>query len=84
MELHLGKMTLKELSEWFGLKPETLGKSSNTARAKKFEILKAYADYHLEEGKVFIDKIHIILNNINKFCKYRQVNNTFNPFTSPI
>jgi hypothetical protein len=58
MELHLGKMTLKELSEWFGLKPETLGKSSNTARAKKFEILKAYADYHMEEGKVFIDKIH--------------------------
>ena len=49
MELHLGKMTLKELSEWFGLKPETLGKSGSAAKNKKLEILKAYADYHMEE-----------------------------------
>lgn len=57
MELHEGKMSIKELSEWFGLKPETLSKSSQKAKDKKFKILEAYADYHFEGKKLIIDKV---------------------------
>ena len=57
MELHEGRMSIKELSEWFGLKPETLSKSSQKAKDKKFNILEVYADYHFEGKKLFIDKV---------------------------
>lgn len=63
MELHLGKMTLKELSEWFGLKPNSIAKSSDAARNKKLEILKCYADYHWQDGKLFIDEIYFPVYN---------------------
>ena len=39
LELHEGKMTLRELSEWFGLKPDTINKGSKAAREKKLKIL---------------------------------------------
>ena len=58
MELKLGKMTQKELAEWFGI---TYGsfKAHAETRAKRMEILKFFADYHIEKKSVYIDKIHI-------------------------
>lgn len=57
MELKLGKMTGKELAEWFGI-----GEGSfKNNKEKKLEELKYFADYHLEGNKtkkVIIDKIY--------------------------
>lgn len=56
-ELHEGPITLRELSVWFGLKPETITNGSKKAREKKLQRLKTFADYHLEGKKIFIDKV---------------------------
>lgn len=58
MILKEGKITLKELSEWFGLAPNGLTKNPKS-KAKKFEILKSYADYHFEGKVLYIDKVYI-------------------------
>lgn len=56
MELRLGKMTNREIAEWFGIKPNTLSKN----KEKKLEELSFFAKHHLEEsGKIFIDEIYI-------------------------
>ena len=58
MELHLGHMTLRELSEWFGYaNRDGLSNASKKTKEKKLEILKTYAVYHLEGKKIIIDKI---------------------------
>lgn len=58
LELHLGHMTMRELSLWFGYStPDGLTRASKKAKEKKMEILKAYADYHLENKKIIIDEI---------------------------
>lgn len=51
-------MTIRDLSIWFGLKPETISKSLKSTRDKKFEILKNYADYHFEGRSLIIDKVY--------------------------
>lgn len=58
MELKLGKMTQKELADWFGISYNTL-KTNPKTKANKLEILKTYADYHFEGKSVCIDKIYI-------------------------
>lgn len=62
-ELHEGKMTWAELSEWFGLKPNTITKNPKR-RQKRLKILELYADFHIEtvgkSGKktcVIIDRV---------------------------
>jgi hypothetical protein len=57
-ELKLGRMTYRELSVWFGLKPDSISKHPNS-REKKLEILSRYADYHMEGRFIYIDKIYI-------------------------
>lgn len=59
MKLQIGTMSLRELSEWFGLKPDTFAKSSSATKKKKLEILKSFADYHFEGKKIYIDKVYI-------------------------
>lgn len=54
MELKIGKMTSKELAEWFNVTP----KSFTNSRLKKLEILKEYADYEVIRGGVIINKIY--------------------------
>lgn len=56
--LHLGQTSYRELSLWFGLAKDTLTKNPKT-KEKKLQILKAFADYHLEGRNIYIDKIHI-------------------------
>lgn len=58
MELKLGKMTQKELAEWFGISYNTL-KTHPATKAKRLELLKSFADYHIEKKTIYIDKIHI-------------------------
>lgn len=55
-ELKLGKMTIRELSTWFGLQPDTLTNNPKS-KARKLEILKSYAQYHFEGKNLYIDKI---------------------------
>ena len=57
--LQLGHMTWRELSEWFGLQPDSLSKHPKT-RENKLKILKSFADYHIEGRSLYIDKIHIV------------------------
>jgi hypothetical protein len=58
MELHLGKMTNKELAEWFGMAESSFWKKET--KEKKLSILERYAIFHLEGNKqksVVIDEI---------------------------
>lgn len=59
MELKEGYMSLKDLSIWFGLKPETLGKARASTKEKRLKILEAFADYHFEGKRLYIDKVII-------------------------
>ena len=57
MELKEGYMTLKELSIWFGLKPDTIGKSKPSSKEKRLKLLKTYAEYHFEGKRLYIDRV---------------------------
>lgn len=57
MILHEGKMTLRELSSWFGLAPDSISKSSKAAKEKKFKILETYAEFHFEGKSLIIDRV---------------------------
>lgn len=59
MELKQGFMTFRELSTWFGLKPDAITKGSTRAREKKLEKLKLFCDYHLEGKRIHIDRVMI-------------------------
>lgn len=59
MELQEGKMSIKDLSIWFGLKPDTLGKARPQTKQKKYELLKTFADYHFEGKSIIIDRVII-------------------------
>lgn len=48
MELKEGKMTLRELSQWFGLSPDSISKSKPNVKEKKFKLLKTFANYYCE------------------------------------
>lgn len=78
MELKLGKMTQKELAEWFGITYNGF-KTNAKSKAKKMEILKNYADYHYEGRTVYIDKIHIPVYN----RAYNKVEELFKPTWNP-
>lgn len=57
-KLKLGKMTMRELSTWFGLKSDSLSKNPKS-KEKKLRILTGYADYHFEGKNLIIDEIYI-------------------------
>ena len=57
LELQEGKLTLRELSLWFGLAPTTISNGSTKSKEKKFNILKGYAVYHFEGRNIIIDKV---------------------------
>lgn len=59
MQLKEGPMSFRELSVWFGLKPDTITKSTKSAREKKLQRLKLFCDYHLEDKKIIIDRVII-------------------------
>ena len=60
-ELKEGKITLKELANWFDISYEAMRNS----KKKRLQTLKAFADYHLEpcgktgkKSNIIIDKVH--------------------------
>lgn len=55
-ELKEGKITYKELAEWFGISYNTF---KNNGREKRLEILKAFAEYHFDGKSLIIDKVLI-------------------------
>lgn len=57
LELQEGKLTLRELSLWFGLAPTTISNGSTKSKEKKFNTLKGYAVYHFEGRNIIIDKV---------------------------
>lgn len=52
-------MTLRQLSVWFGLKPDTISKGSASAKEKKLKKLTLFCDYHIENKKLIIDRVKI-------------------------
>ena len=54
-ELKLGKVTSKELAEWFGIKPSSFA----NMKAKKLEELKKYADFEIKNRSIYIKEIYI-------------------------
>lgn len=58
MELKLGKMTTRELAEWFGVSYNTIRKSVESKR-RYLSILEDFADYDEVYGGVFIKEIFI-------------------------
>lgn len=59
MQLEKGYMTLKQLSVWFGLQPETLPNSKKTTKEKKLQKLHLFCDYHMEGKRIHIDEVYI-------------------------
>lgn len=57
MELKIGKITMKELSLWFGRNEKYMSNSSQSAKEKAFKKLEIYADYHWEGKSLIIDKV---------------------------
>ena len=57
MELKEGYMSLRDLSLWFGLKPDTFKNSRPETKEKRFKILKTYAEYHFEGKRLYIDRV---------------------------
>lgn len=53
IELKEGKITNKDLAEWFGIKPMTLSKN----KEKKLKELEAFAEFYEDKGKIVITKI---------------------------
>lgn len=68
MELKIGKMTNKELAEWFDIKPDTMTRH----KKKKLEELKAYADFKEIRGGVEITCIRKLTYN-KKDSQIRQI-----------
>lgn len=58
MELTTGKISFRDLAEWFGLK-KTYFESNSKAKARYLEKLKGFADYHFEGKKLIIDEVYI-------------------------
>lgn len=56
--LEEGRITLSELSQWFGLSPATITNGSKSAKEKKFKVLKSFADYHFEGRSIIVDKVY--------------------------
>ena len=57
-KLKLGKMTLRELSTWFGLKPDSLSKHPQS-KEKRLKNLTGYAAFHFDGKSLIIDEIFI-------------------------
>ena len=58
-QLKEGKITLRELSLWFGLSQDNFSRASESAKAKKFKILEHFADFHFEGKSIYIDKVKV-------------------------
>ena len=56
--LKLGKITMRELSTWFGLKPDSLSKNPKS-KEKKLRALTGYAAFHFDGKSLIIDEIFI-------------------------
>ena len=80
MELHLGKMTTKEIAEWFNL---SYGGFRNH-KAERLEELKTFADFDEIYGGVYIKTIYTPIYN-KKESKIREVyKKGFEELRSPI
>lgn len=53
IELKEGKITNKDLAEWFGIKPMTLSKN----KEKKLKELENFAEFYEDKGKIVITKV---------------------------
>ena len=73
MELKLGKMSRLELSQWFGVKPNTYDHS----KKKKLEELKIFADFEETYGGVNITKIKIPIYAKKGSRAYNIIKNAF-------
>ena len=80
MELHLGKMTTKEIAEWFNL---SYGGFRNH-KAEKLDELKTFADFDEIYGGIYIKTIYTPIYN-KKESKIREVyKKGFEELRSPI
>lgn len=59
MQLKEGYMTYRQLSTWFGLKPDAITKGTASAKQKKLDKLKNFCDFHLDGKKIIIDRVYI-------------------------
>ena len=58
LKLTEGKTTLRFISQWFGYKPDNLGKNKKS-KERCLQRLKYYCDYHFEKNRIVIDKVFI-------------------------
>lgn len=79
MELKEGKISNKDLAEWFGVSSTTF----NHAKEKKLEELKYFAHFHLEGKKVIIDKVLNPIYSKQGSKAYQMVKDKVDEFWSP-
>lgn len=59
MQLKQGPISYRDLSLWFGLKPDTFAKSRPETKQKKLNKLKNFCDFHIDGKKIVIDRVYI-------------------------
>ena len=69
MELKKGKMTNKELAEWFGMSQ----KSFTNKKRDKLKELEYFAAFHEEKGKVIIEEVYDAVYSKQGSANYRKV-----------
>ena len=78
-ELKEGKISNKDLAEWFGISSTTF----NHAKDKKLEELKNFALFHLEGKKVVIDKVLNPIYSKQSSKAYQMVRDKVDEFWNP-
>lgn len=79
MELSPGKWTNQMLADWFGVKVNTFKKN----KEDKLAILKEYADFYEDKGKIIITEVYGETEFIKGSRSYKLIRNNFDKVWKP-
>ena len=79
IELKEGKITNKDLAEWFGVKPKTLSQN----KENKLKELKYFAEFYEERGKIVITKVLNPIYNKQVSKNYEIIKDSFTEEWAP-
>jgi len=75
MELKTGKITIRELADWFGITSHSLSQT----KARKLKELRNFANFHLDGNKIIIDEVIISKYNKQVSQNYSKVKDRVDP-----
>lgn len=79
MKLSIGKWTNQQLADWFGISIDTFKKY----KKEKLEILRDYADFYEEKGKIIITEVYGETEFIKGSKNYKLIRKNFDKVWKP-